>query len=168
MAETLVLAALVPLMVSCASWRTRDIRTLTGPLPENAEVLSVLKNSGEAVLFSKSDPGRLRGYAIVGVARVGEPKRIELSGPFRIMKDAKERVYEVTDGKGQAYAVERVLEQSADRMTVLASIRAPVSIPLADVRRIELKKSNALRNVAIVSAALVAAALLPFLLPAIF
>ncbi|HSA95234.1 MAG TPA: hypothetical protein VLJ16_04235 [Acidobacteriota bacterium] len=159
-----MLAAWVSVSAACFSWRMKDVQTLSGPLPESTEILSVVKISGEVVNFSKSNPGRLRGYTVVGVGKDPEMKPVELTGPFNIMKDAKERVYEVSDGKGQVYAVTRVLSQSADRMSVLASVWTPVSIPLAEVRQVQVKKSNALRNVAYVSGALVTITLLPLIL----
>lgn len=164
----LVLATLILVSVSCFSWRMKDVRTLTEPLPENTEILSVAKSSGDTVLFSKSNPGRLRGYTIVGVARNAESQRLELTGPFNIMKDANGRVYEVKDGKGRVHSVAQILSQGDGRMTVLASPWTPVSIPLAEVHKVEVKKSNALRNAALASGGLVALVLLPFLLPSIF
>src|SRR5512136_3383946 len=164
-ALTPILVVLVSFSAACVSWRTRDLRTLSGPLPANTEILSVVKISGEEVLFSKSDPGRLRGYTIVGVARDAEMKSLELTGPFNISKDAKGRVLEVSDGKGQVYAVAQILSQSGDRMTVLASVRTSVSIPLAEVRQIQVKQSNTLRTVAYVCGALVAITILPLILP---
>lgn len=160
-----ILAAWVSVSAACFSWRMKDVRTLSGPLPENTEILSVVKISGELIQFSKSNPGRLRGYTVVGVGKDKEMKPLELKGPFNIMKDAKQRVCEVRDGKGQVYAVTQVLSQSADRMSVVASVWTPVSIPLAEVRQIEVKKSNALRNVVYVSGALVAITFLPLILP---
>lgn len=163
LAATLTLTALASLSAACFSWRTRDVRVLAEPLPENTVILSVLKISGETVLFSKSNPGRLRGYMIVGVGRDPEFKSLELAGPFKIVKDAKGRVYEITDRTGQVYAVSQVLSQNGDRMTVQTSVWTPVAIPLAEARQIEFRKSNVLRNLVLVSGGLVAITFLPII-----
>lgn len=168
LAATLTLTVLASLSAACFSWRTKDVRVLAEPLPENTMILSVLKISGEGVLFSKSSPGRLRGYKIVGVGRDAELKSLDLDGPFKIMKDAKGRVYEVTDGKGQVYAISQVLSRSGDRMTVQASVWTSVAIPLAEARQIEVRKNNTLRSLALVSGGLVAITFLPILIPHIF
>jgi hypothetical protein len=168
LAATLTLTALASLSAACFSWRTKDVRVLAEPLPENTMILSVLKISGEVVLFLKSSPGRLRSYMIVGVGRDEELKSLELAGPFKIMKDAKGRIYEVTDGKGQVYTISQVLSQNGDRMSVQASVWTPVAIPLAEARQIEIRKNNILRNLVLVSGGLVAITFLPILIPHIF
>jgi hypothetical protein len=165
---TLTVAALALLSASCVSVRTTDLRTLTEPLPPNVRVLSLVKDSGEVVLFSKSDPGRLSGYRIVGLARERESKPVDLAGPFQIKKDAKGRIFEVTDGKGGVYTVERVLSQDGDRMTILASLWTPISVPLAEVRTIEVRKVNALKAAAYVSGGILAIVILPVILTFIF
>jgi hypothetical protein len=144
------------------------VRTLSEPLPENTEIRRLLKNSGEWLLFSKSDPGRLRGYMIIGVARTQELEPYEVAGPFNIMKDAKGRITKVTDGKGQTYSVDRVLDQSRGRLTILASAWAPVAVPLAEVRQIEAKKASALKGMVFFSAAIVAITIVPLIWGRVF
>lgn len=151
-ARTFTLTAFALLSVSCVTWTTKDVKTMTERLPDNTEILSVLKASGECVEFSKSNPGRLRGYTIVGTAKDPVSEPMDLTGPFSLIKNAKGTVLEVTDGGGQVHAVLKVLSTSGNQMKVLASTWTQVSIPLAEAQRIEVKKSNVLKIAAITSA----------------
>ena len=139
-AASSVLAAFISFSASCTTWGTKEVKTLAQRLPENSAVLSVVKNSGEVISFSKSNPGRVRGYAVVGTPA---EKRVEIMGPVRSTKArADGSIYEIVDAKGQVYTVLRVLNRNDDRMTFLAADWVQVSIPLSEAREIEIKRGN--------------------------
>jgi len=131
---------------------------------DGTAVLSVVKTSGEVFQFSKSSPGRVQGFAVVGRGRDAVITRIELTGPFPLIRKKDDgTIYEVVDAKGRVYSVQGVLGRGEDRMTILASAWSQVSIPLADARQIEVRKSNALLIAAIISGSLVALTLIPII-----
>ncbi len=139
----LTLAAFVAFSTSCATWKTQDLRTLARPLPENTLVLSVVMSSGEVVQFSKAEPGRVRGFTVVGRGRV--TKQREIVGPFPSVKKGKDgRIYEVTDAGGHVYSVQTVLSQSEARMSLVGGEWVQTSIPLSEVCQIGFKKADPL------------------------
>ncbi len=155
--SALVLAlAAGALMSACVTWSKKDVKTLAEPLEENTPILSVVKSSGEVVRFSKSEPGRIRGYAVVGTTKDPQVQPMDLEGPFSMIKMGRDRrITEVTDGKGRSYAVKKVLSRDENRMTVVASEREQVSVPLAEASVIEVQKHNALTITAILLGGLV-------------
>src|SRR5512143_947932 len=159
------LATLAVFSSACITWTRKDVKTLVEPPAENTPVLSVVKNSGEVVRFSKAEPGRVHGYTIVGTARDPLVKQVDLEGPFSVIqKGADQRITEVTDGKGQAYVVKKVLSRDGNRMTILASESESVSIALADASVIEVQRHNALTITAILLGGLVVVPTLGYLL----
>src|SRR5512136_1423294 len=139
----LTLAAFVGFSTSCVTWRNQDVKTLAGPLPEDTQVLSVVRTSGEVVQFSKAEPGRVRGFTVVGRGRV--TKRREIVGPFPSVKKGKDGlINEVTDAGGHVYSVQTVLSQSDARMSIIGGELVQLSIPLSEVYQIEFKKADAL------------------------
>lgn len=164
-ASLLALATVVVYSSACITWSKKDVKTLAEPPAENTPILSVVKASGEVVQFSKADPGRVHGYTIVGTARDPLVKQVDIEGPFSLIKmGSGQRITGVTDGKGQAYAVEKVLSRDGNRMTILASERESVSIPLADASVIEVQRHNALTITAVVLGGLVVVPTLGYLL----
>lgn len=152
----LVLATGVALSPACITWTKKDMRTLVEPPVENTAVLSVVKNSGKVVRFTKAEPGRIRGYAIVGTARDPLVKQVEIEGPFSQIKMSRDwTITEVTDGGGKAYSVKKVLNREANRMTILAAERERISIPLAEASVIEVQKHNGLAITAVLLGGLV-------------
>lgn len=145
----LTLAAFVGFSTSCVTWRSQDVKTLARPLPEDTQVLSVLRTSGEVVQFSKAEPGRVRGFTVVGRGRV--TKQREIAGPFPSVKKGKDGlVYEVTDAGGHVYSVQAVLNQSDARMSIIGGELVQLSIPLSEVYQIEFKKDNALSTALVI------------------
>ncbi len=141
----LTLAAFLIFSASCKTWGLKDVATMERHLPENSAVRRVVNNSGEVIQFSLSNPGRVRGYTIVGTAKDPVPKRVDLTGPFRSIKKRSDgTIYEVVDAKGQVYFVQQVVVQGDNQMAVMAAEWVQVSVPLSEARTIEIKKSNSL------------------------
>jgi hypothetical protein len=115
-------------------------------------------------LFSPSNPGRVQDFAVVGRGRDAVVTRIELTGPFPLIRKKDDgTIYEVVDAKGRVYSVRSGLGRGEDRMTILASAWSQVSIPFADARQIEVRKSNALLIAAIIGGSVVALTFLPLI-----
>ena len=144
-AALFTLAAFVLFSTSCTMWRTREINTTADYPKENRKILSVVKASGELVVFSKSNPGRLIGNVISGEATVVVMKRSEIVGPFRsIKKDDHGKIFEVTDSSGRVHSVQEVLKEETNKLTVQArySTSGGVSIPLSEVKLVRFKTTN--------------------------
>ena len=152
----ITISAFVLFSSSCVTWSKKDVKTLVEPPAEGTAVLSVVKKSGQVLQFSKADPGRVRGFAVVGTARDASARRLDIAGPFPSIKQRPDgTVTEVVDANGQAYSVRQVLSREKDRMTIMASELGPVSIPLSEASVIEVRKDNALPIAAIVLGGLV-------------
>jgi len=141
----ITLTSFVITSTSCMMWRTKVIDGISGAPGKGARIMSVVKASGERIDFSNSDPGRVRGLLVEGtaVARLSMP--IDIQGPFSsIRKRADGNVYEITDGNGRVYAVQRVLKEGNVQWSILINDRTVqyVSIPLGEVRQVRFKKIN--------------------------
>jgi len=133
------------LSTACMTWATKDVRTVADWPRQNQKVLSVVTASGGLVRFTKSSPGRMQGNAIFGLAVLHTQQPIELEGPFPSVKKRSDGgVYEVTDRTGKVYVVKEVLKTEGDRMIVVERWTAPVvvSVPMADVRLVKLRRTN--------------------------
>jgi hypothetical protein len=146
MIAVMTLGTFVVFSTSCVTWRRQEVNALVRPLPENTEVLTVVKTSGEFVQFSKAEPGLVRGFAVVGKGRV--TKLREIAGPFlSVKKDKDGRIIEVTDAEGHVYSIQNLLSQGSNRMIFVGSELVNVSIPLSGIRQVEFKRTNTLLTV---------------------
>jgi hypothetical protein len=136
------LAALIVVSVFCLAWRTKEIRS-EADLGRDPEIRRLLKASGERVEFSPSSPGQVFGGAIRGLAVARSSVPVTIRRPFLSVKKGPDgSVREVTDGSGRTHHVDAVIRETDAQWDVLVTDRVPqpVSIPLADVRRIWFKK----------------------------
>ncbi len=140
----LTLAAFILFSTSCMTWSLREVRTMPHRLPENTAVLSVVLNSGRAIEFTKDNPGRVRGYAVVGTGRDSVAKQVDITGPFSYTRAESGLITGVVDGRGQAYVVQKILTRDERRMTLVAWESNKVSIPLAEISLVKVRKTNAL------------------------
>lgn len=145
-----ILAACVLISTACVTWGRKDLKTLKEPLPEEKAVLSVVKNDGQVIEFTKRNPGRVRGYTIVGVAKNAEMREIEISGPFSsIRQESYGRIIEVVDGKGQGWVVKSVIRTEEGRMTILGVESNQLTIPLSEVSTVRIRQDKTLPIAAI-------------------
>ena len=139
------LVAFAGFSASCTMWPTRAIGTEADYPAQERKVMRVVKADGEVVEFSKARPGLIRRDAVEGTARVLVKGRVEIRGPFALIKKrADGTISDVTDAEGKIHYVQLVLNQGQDVMTIQESsseIR-PVSIPLSEVRLITFRKTN--------------------------
>ena len=148
------IVAFVLFTVSCSMWPTREIRMEADYPSQNGRVLTVVKNNGEVVEFSKQDPGIVLGDEIRGTARVLVNEKTEIEGPFPLIKRrADGTIAEVTDAKGKVHLVQNVLREEPNLLVVQErySARLPIAIPLSEVRLVTLKKLNPYLTVAAVA-----------------
>jgi hypothetical protein len=151
MSARLTLTAFVLITTACVTWSRKEVKTLTSPLPEGTAVLSVVMNSGKVIEFTKINPGRVRGFTIVGAGKDAALREIEITGPFSsIRQDDKGRIAEVVDGKGQGYVVTAVVRSDERRMTILGAESNQRTIPLAEISTVQIRKDNSLTVTAIV------------------
>ena len=137
-------AAFVLFTASCTTWSTKEIYSEVDYPRQDKKVLSVVKESGERVEFSKAEPGRVWGDAIVGPAAV-TMKSVEVEGPFLMIKKGFDgSIEEITDAKGRVYYVRTVLKEEPNKLTIEARTLTTqaVSIPLSEARLVKLKKFN--------------------------
>jgi hypothetical protein len=149
------------LSTACFTWSRKEVRTLTSPFPDGTAVLSVVKNSGQVVEFTKTNPGRIKGYMVVGAEKDAEVKQFEITAPFTsIRQDDKGRIVELVDGKGQGYVIKAVIRSEESRMTFLGVESNRLTIPLKEIATVRIRKNNSLRVTAIVLGAIVVLPLL--------
>ncbi len=132
--------------VSCMTWRNKEIRTSADYPRPNKEVVSVVMRSGEVIAFSRAAPARIVGGQVVGTpASLGE-RDVEIEGPFPLVKRlADGTVTEVTDANGRVWTVRKILKEEPNRMTVRIAdpTAGAVAIPLSDISKIKIKRTNA-------------------------
>jgi hypothetical protein len=160
-AALFTLAAYVFFATSCTVWRTRPINTTADYRKADRPILMVVKASGDVVEFSKSNPGRVYRYAVVGEAVRIARGSLEIFGPFQLIKKrADGTIYEVTDRSGQVHSVLKVLVSEENRLVIQNVSYQPerVSIPLSEVKLVRVRTTNVILSVA--AAALGVSALL--------
>lgn len=146
-----ILAACALISSACVTWSRKDVTRLATPLPEGTAVLSVVMKTGKVIEFTKDNPGRVRGFTVVGTGRDASLREIEITGPFSsIRQDSYGRTIEVVDGKGQGYVVKTVLKAEENRMTILGVEANQVTIPLAELSTVRIRKDNTLAVTAII------------------
>ena len=152
----LTLAVFILISTACVTWSRKEVKTLTSPIPEGTAVLSVVKNSGQVIEFTKTNPGRIRGYTVVGAGKDAEMKQFEITAPFTSIRQGdKGQIVELVDGKGQGYVVKAVLSGDEYRMTILGVESNRLTIPLKEIATVRIRKDNALAVTAIVLGAIV-------------
>jgi len=151
-----LLAAFALVSTACVTWNTKDVKTLTEPLPEGETVLSVVKIDGQIIEFTKTNPGRIRGYTVVGAEKDAEMKQFEITAPFTSIRQGdKGQIVELVDGKGQGYVVKAVLSRDENRMTILGVESNRLMIPLKEIATVRIRQDNALPIAAILLGAIV-------------
>ncbi len=127
---------------SCTMMATKNVAPYDHP-GQKAKIISLVKKSGNIVVFSGADPGRVLGDTITGTAIVGVEERIPSPIPT-IRKRADGSVYEIVDRDGRTHLVWKVLDQGETGWTILAAGNAAqrISVPLSEVSQVRYKKTN--------------------------
>ncbi len=131
---------------SCMTWRAKEIRTSSDVPRPGKQVLSVVKTSGEVIVFSRAAPARIIGSQVVGTPAELGAREVEIVGPFPLVKKRADGTpYEITDGSGRVWSVLRVMSEEPDRMIIrINEMRAgTVAIPFSDIRQVEIMRTNA-------------------------
>jgi len=152
-AVVFALGAFVLSSTSCMTYSTRRVATTADYPSSKARILKVDTASGTAYTFPESAPGRLLGDKIAGTATFFG-KGVEIEGPFAgIKKRADGTIYEIIDREGRIYSVQKVVSAGEDKMTVLVTGRYSewVSIPLSEIRSVQLKKLNVIATLVMVA-----------------
>jgi predicted DNA binding protein len=123
-------------------WTTKNVTPYDHP-GQRAKIISLVKKSGDLVVFSGADPGRVLGDVITGTAIVGVEERIPTPIPT-IKKRADGSVYEIVDRDGRTLLVWKVLNEGETEWTILAAGNAAqrISVPLAEISQVKYKKTN--------------------------
>ncbi len=101
------------------------------------QILSVLKKSGEYIEFPKETPGRVMGDRIVGSERYLEIPNSDIKRI--ISKDGQPSEIEKVDGTKIPIAA---VWKTDEWKTVVRLDSSPLSIPLADVAMVTIRKSG--------------------------
>jgi hypothetical protein len=145
-AACITLAAFLVASNGCMTWGTRGLEAVPRYPEQDSKIWSLVKRTGETVVFPASAPGRVLGDAIVGTALSRE--NIELRKPVPIIKKRDDgSVYEITTSDGRTIPVEKVLSEDADKIVIFGGTPtlAKVSIPLSEVVSIKVRKFNYLK-----------------------
>jgi hypothetical protein len=139
------MALFILFSAGCLTWGTKEIRTSADLPRRDKAILSVVKRSGEVIEFSRTAPARIAGNQVVGMTDVVRERDVEIEGPFPLIKKVEGRIAEVTDAEGRTWSVRKVLKQEPNMMTVRVAERVTgsVTIPLAEVWQVKIKRTNA-------------------------
>jgi hypothetical protein len=146
-AACLTLAAFLAASNACMMWGTRGIETAAKYPKQDRKIFSLVKKSGETVLFSASAPGRVRGDSIVGAALSWE--NVEIRKPVAVVKKRNDgSVYEIHTSDGRIIPVGKVLFDDADKIVIVAGDAkvTPVTVPLSEVASIKVRKFSYLKT----------------------
>ena len=145
-ASCITLAAFLVASTGCMTWGTQGLEKVPRYPKQDSKIWSLVKKSGETVVFSASAPGRVLGNAVVGTAMSRE--NIEVRKPVPIIKKRDDgSVSEITTGDGRIIPVEKVLSEDADKIVIFggAPTLTAVTIPLSEVASIKVRKFNFLK-----------------------
>jgi hypothetical protein len=142
-AACVTLAAFVASSSACMTWGTRGIRA-TAPHPkQGTKIQSLVQKSGATVVFSTSNPGRIAGNAIVGIAVGGAWEIVEIAKPVTLVKKRSDgSVYEIIGRDGRVYPIGLVRSEDADKIVVFVATEQPatVSVPLSEIASVKIRK----------------------------
>lgn len=143
-AALMTVVAFAVFSTACMTWGRKEILTAADHPRPNKAVAGMVLKSGEVIEFSRQAPARIVGDRVVGTPSTFREREVEIAGPFpSIMKRSDGTVYQVTDANGRVWRVLKVLKEGPNRMTVrVAETVGPVSVPLAEILQIVIKKTN--------------------------
>lgn len=158
MARRTVAAILLPALgvfsVSCTTTQIKGPSEIAG-FSSRTAIVAVVTKAGETIEFRKDSPGRVipGGSGIAGRAL----KQIELdrADVEKVVKDAKQKPVGLVAKDGVYYQLVAYEESDA---AVRIRAYAPVSVPLADIQQVWVRKSDAGKSL-IAGAVLVAGAI---------
>jgi ribosomal protein L18E len=145
-AACITLAAFLVASNGCMMWGTRRLETVPDYPKLNSKIWSLVKKSGETVVFAASAPGRVLGDAIVGKAISRE--NIEIRKPVPVVAKRDDgSISKITTSDGRVIPVEKVLSEDADTFMIYggATTLVEVTIPLSEVASVKFKKFNFLK-----------------------
>jgi hypothetical protein len=144
------LVVFVAFTCSCYSMRMEPAAGLAGSRGRGADILAVITKGGETIEFDERYPGWVNQDRIEGYAP--QPVEITLakSQISRSLRSAGGRTTLVWTKDERKYDVNRVTADTADSLCFVAIERVPVTVPLADVDAVSVKRSNTVGTLAVV------------------
>jgi SMC interacting uncharacterized protein involved in chromosome segregation len=158
--------AFIVFSLSCVTTRLKEVKTSADWQGKKVKILAVDKTSGEHIEFSKKNLGRIYGDKIAGTAVVLS-KKVEITQDNikKVTKDIKGMISEITHKNGKIYHVVngtvRVVStkgdltgKEEDRIIFFTTYEtsASVTIPLSEVKSVQVKKFDYAKSLCLVGA----------------
>ena len=144
------LLAFVIFSVSCYSTRLKEVRTVADWQGKKGKIFWVIKTTGEYIVFSNNNPGRIIGDKIVGEAVIlSKEIVIARSNIKRIRKNQKGNIAEIISKDKKAYPViTGTVRKEKDKIIFFLDTGSykSVSIPLSEVKSMQVKRFDPLKT----------------------
>ena len=138
------LLAFVIFSFSCSLTNTKKVRTAADWHWKKGKIFSVVKTSGEYIIFSKKNPGRIYSDNIIGAAIIMS-KKVEIDQD-NIKKTRKRdgSIFEIINKEGKIYHVVGTVREEEGKFICFTTYETfeLVSIPLSEVKSLEIKHLN--------------------------
>ena len=141
------LLAFVIFSISCYPISTKQIKTSADWQGKKGKIFSLVKTSGEYIEFSRDNPGRISGDKITGTAIILSKEIIVERGAIKkVRKHRDGRIFEVTDNEGKIYHVVGLFKEESYKVIFFVPYESSkiVSIPLSEVKSLEIKRFSPL------------------------
>lgn len=136
------LVAFVAFNCSCYSVRMQPAADMSESHRRGGEVLAIFTKGGEIIEFDKQYPGWVNEDRIEGYAPQPVDIALAKSQVSRTLRSAGGRTASVWTKGGKKYSVLHVTADTADSLCFVATERVLVTVPLADVEGVSIRRVN--------------------------
>ena len=142
------LLAFIIFSISCYTTSTKDVRTVVGWKGKRMKILGVVKFSGERIEFHKDRPGRIYKDSIGGAVRkLREEIEIDRADIKGIIRNEKGKILVITKKDEKIYhVVTGTAREEEDKIILSGEFYESISIPLSEVKYIQVKWANPFRT----------------------
>ncbi len=144
------LVAFVAFNCSCYSIRMQPAADMSESQRRGGDVLAVFTKGGEIIEFDKQYPGWVNEDRIEGYAPQPVDIALAKSQVSRTLRSAGGRTASVWTKGGKKYSVLHVTADTADSLCFVATERVLVTVPLADVDMVSLRRTDTVGTLAVV------------------
>jgi len=136
--------------LSCYATRFKEVRTVDDWQGKKGKIFWIIKTTGENIVFTNNNPGRIIGDKIVGKAII--PSKEIVIYRFNIKKIKKDKngnITEIIRKDGETYLVltKTVRKEKAKIIFFLdTGSYKSVSIPLSEVKSMQIKRFDPLKT----------------------
>ncbi len=136
------LLAFIVFSLSCYTTSTKEVRTVVGWKGKRMKILGVVKFSGERIEFHKDRPVHIYKDSIGGAVRkLREEIEIDRADIKGIIRNEKGKILEITTKDEKIYhVVTGTAREERDKIILSGEFYESISIPLSEVKYIQVKR----------------------------